>query len=142
MFQLIPGLKNAEFLRYGSIHRNTYLNGPHILNPDLSLKCDPDVFIAGQLSGVEGYVESILSGLLIAKIINDEFDLEGGEVSLPDTTISGQLWRHLISESSNYQPMNANFGLLPDLPERIRDKKKKKQALSDRALDALKSCLN
>lgn len=142
VFQLIPGLKNAEFLRYGSIHRNTYLNGPHILNPDLSLKCDPDVFIAGQLSGVEGYVESILSGLLIAKIINDEFDLEGGEVSLPDTTISGQLWRHLISESSNYQPMNANFGLLPDLPERIRDKKKKKQALSDRALDALKSCLN
>lgn len=141
VLRLIPGLEKAEFLRFGSIHRNTYLNGPHILNPDLSVKQAPNIYIAGQLSGVEGYVESILSGLLVAKIVNKDLEITD-DIPLPETTISGQLWRHLISETKNYQPMNANFGILPDLPEKIRDKKKKKQALYDRAIHDLKKYLN
>ena len=134
IFSMIPGLEDAEFLRYGSIHRNTYLNGPNILNKDLSLKMRSNLFIAGQLSGVEGYVESILSGLLVAKAVNGECDQMDDEIPLPETTISGQLWRHLVTETSNFQPMNANFGIIPPLPERIRDKKLKKQMLYDRAV--------
>ena len=89
VFRLIPGLENANFLRYGSIHRNTYLNAPQVLNPNLSLKQKPNVFIAGQLAGVEGYVESIYIGLLVFHIINNNLE------SLPDVTISGRLWSHL-----------------------------------------------
>jgi len=137
IFRLIPGMKKAEFVRFGSIHRNTYLNGPHILNKNLSLKKKSNVFIAGQLAGVEGYVESILSGLLVAKLIIR--DIERMDEVLPNTTISGQLWRHLITEQKNFQPMNANFGLLPPLKERIRDKKLRKQLYSERAIKDLKS---
>ncbi|MBT6994846.1 MAG: methylenetetrahydrofolate--tRNA-(uracil(54)-C(5))-methyltransferase (FADH(2)-oxidizing) TrmFO, partial [Candidatus Cloacimonetes bacterium] len=92
----IPGLENAEFLRFGSIHRNTYLNGPQILNENLSLKNKPNIFIAGQLAGVEGYVESIFGGLLISKIIIENFQ------KLPQTTIAGQLWRHLVTAQKNF----------------------------------------
>ena len=179
IFRMIPGLEKAEFLRFGSIHRNTYLNGPHILNENLSLKNKPNVFIAGQLSGVEGYVESILSGLLISKIIqvesvkqtsglltimdmknvssktgvlqktdipkegfgNDKKSLTKSVELLPKTTISGQLWRHLITENKNFQPMNANFGLLPPLVEKIKDKKLKKQKLAERAIGDLKELI-
>ncbi len=129
VFRLIPGLENANFLRYGSIHRNTYLNAPQILNYDLSLKNKPNIYIAGQLSGVEGYVESIYIGLLVFHIINNNLQ------SLPNVTISGQLWSHLTTEEKNFQPMNANFGLLPPLD--IRDKKKKKEAYAERSLEAL-----
>ncbi len=135
IFQKIPGMQNVEFVRYGSIHRNTYLNGPHILNNDLSLKAKPNVFVAGQLAGVEGYVESIFSGILIANIITNDL------TELPSTTISGQLWRHLLLESKNFQPMNANYGILPNLPERIKDKKLKKQTMSDRSLTDLNQFL-
>jgi methylenetetrahydrofolate--tRNA-(uracil-5-)-methyltransferase len=128
IFQKIPGLHNAEFLRYGSIHRNTYLNAPHILNENLSLKNNPNVFIAGQLSGVEGYV-----GLLVSKILDKNFNSN----LLPETTISGQLWRYLITENKNFQPMNANFGLLPPLEEKIKDKRLKKQKLAERAIGDL-----
>jgi len=176
IFQKIPGLQKAEFLRYGSIHRNTYLNAPHILNENLSLKNKPNIFIAGQLSGVEGYVESILSGLLISKIIqvesvkqtsglltimdiknvssktgvlqktdipkedfgNYKKSLTKSVELLPKTTISGQLWRHLITENKNFQPMNANFGLLPSLAEKIKDKRLKKEKLAERAIGDLK----
>ena len=131
ILRLIPGMQNVEILRYGSIHQNTYLNGPHIMNENLSLKKKPNVFIAGQLSGVEGYVESIFGGLLVAKIIQENLE------ELPETTISGQLWRHLLTEQKNFQPMNANFGIVPPLQERIRDKKLKKQKYSERALQDL-----
>lgn len=158
IFQKIPGLQNAEFMRFGSIHRNTYLNAPHILNPDLSLKNKPNIFIAGQLSGVEGYVESIFSGLLISQIIQTEcvkqtsgllttMDMNEKKSSikvvelLPNTTISGQLWRYLITENKKFQPMNANFGLLPPLKERIKDKKLRKQKYSERAIEDLQSNL-
>ncbi len=127
----IPGLEKAEFLRFGSIHRNTYLNCPRILNKNLSLKNKSNIFIAGQLAGVEGYVESIFGGLLISKIIT------GNLQKLPETAIVGQLWRHLVTEQKNFQPMNANFGLLPPLAERERDKKIKKQKYAMRAIKDL-----
>ena len=142
IFQKIPGLQNAEFQRFGSIHRNTYLNGPHIFNENLSLKNKPNVFIAGQLSGVEGYVESILCGLLVSQNVmrpawSQSNSTRQVEV-LPETTISGQLHRHLITENKNFQPMNANFGLLPPLEEKIKDKRLKKGKLAERAIEDLK----
>jgi methylenetetrahydrofolate--tRNA-(uracil-5-)-methyltransferase len=134
IFRMVPGLQKAEFLRYGSIHRNTYLNASHILNENLSLKNKLNIYIAGQLSGVEGYVESILSGLLVSNILIKNLNSN----LLPETTISGQLWRHLITENKNFQPMNANFGLLPSLEEKIKDKRLKKEKLAERAIRDLK----
>ena len=131
IFRKIPGLENAEFLRYGSIHRNTYLNAPEILNKDLSLKNKNNVYIVGQLSGVEGYVESIFTGMLIYKIIDKKLD------NLPAETISGALWNYLTTENDNFQPMNANFGILPPLKTKIKDKKKRKSAYYERAIKAL-----
>jgi len=135
VFQLIPGLEQAEFLRFGSIHRNTYLNSPEILNENLSLKAKPNIFIAGQLSGVEGYAESIYSGLLVSGIVSQKLTM------LPETTISGMLWRHLITPAKNFQPMNANFGRLPELVKKIRDKKLKKQLYFERGIEDLKKYL-
>ncbi|MCF7919813.1 MAG: methylenetetrahydrofolate--tRNA-(uracil(54)-C(5))-methyltransferase (FADH(2)-oxidizing) TrmFO [Candidatus Cloacimonetes bacterium] len=132
IFQLIPGLENAEFLRYGSIHRNTYLNAPETLNENLSLKDKPHIFFGGQITGVEGYTESIFGGLLAYHII------AGGLKSLPETTISGQLWRHLITPVKNFQPMNANFGILPPLEKNIREKQKKKLAYTERSLATMR----
>ncbi len=131
IFRLIPGLENAEFLRYGSIHRNTYLKSPDILNADFSLKQAPGVVLAGQLSGVEGYIESIMGGLLAAMSVAGEYRL------LPEQTIVGQLQRHITTPVKDFQPMNANYGLLPPLDEKIRDKKKKKQMMSDRSLESM-----
>lgn len=132
VFRLVPGLEQAEFLRYGSIHRNAYLNAPHVLNNDLSLISKPDLYVAGQLSGVEGYVECIGSGLLVAWIIAEDLPI------LPPETILGQLWRHLITPSGgNFQPMNANFGILPALENEPRDKKAKKLLYCERSQQAL-----
>ncbi len=133
VFRLIPGLENANFLRYGSIHRNTYLNAPQVLNSNLSLKEKANVFIAGQLAGVEGYVESIFIGLLVFQIINNQLQ------ELPKYTIAGQLWNHLQTEQKNFQPMNANFGLLPAID--IRDKKKKKEMYAQRSIEAMEEFL-
>jgi methylenetetrahydrofolate--tRNA-(uracil-5-)-methyltransferase len=135
IFRMIPGLQKAEFLRYGSIHRNTYINSPALLNNNLSLKSKPQIHFAGQITGLEGYVESIFGGLLSFLII------ERNLKALPQTTISGQLWRHLQTEVKNFQPMNANFGILPPLNEKIRDKKKKKLAYSERAVLDLKKII-
>jgi len=133
IFRLIPGLESASFLRYGSIHRNAYLNSPALLNPDLSLKARPDVWVAGQLSGVEGYVECIASGMLIAGIISKEI------TSLPQESILGQLWQRLITDpgKQRFSPANANFGLLPALADSPRDKLLKKKMLSERSLKTL-----
>ncbi|MFA7028822.1 MAG: methylenetetrahydrofolate--tRNA-(uracil(54)-C(5))-methyltransferase (FADH(2)-oxidizing) TrmFO [Candidatus Cloacimonadaceae bacterium] len=136
IFRLIPGLEKAEFLRYGSLHRNSYLNAPEVLSDNLSLKNAPNVFVAGQLSGVEGYVECIASGLLVAKVISEDMSL------LPPETIMGQIWRRLIDTNiQNFQPVNANFGLLPALNKPIRDKKQKKLALVERSIKALQDFL-
>lgn len=135
IFKLIPGLEQADFLRYGSIHRNSYLNSPLILNQNLSLKAREDVWIAGQLGGVEGYVECIATGMLVAGIIAGEI------VRLPEETILGQMWRRILTlqPKQSFSPVNANFGLLPALPAPPRDKKLKRQMLSERAIQALRS---
>jgi methylenetetrahydrofolate--tRNA-(uracil-5-)-methyltransferase len=134
VLRMIPGLENAEFLRYGSIHRNSYINTPATLTQYLTLKDDPKVFFAGQLTGVEGYTESTATGLLAG--INLSRLLQGRDpVVPPPTTMLGALYRYMReADPTHFQPMNANFGLVDDLPTRIRDKRKKKEALAERAL--------
>jgi methylenetetrahydrofolate--tRNA-(uracil-5-)-methyltransferase len=134
IFRTIPGLEQAEFLRFGSIHRNSYLNAPAALTPHLSAKDDPQLLFAGQLTGVEGYTESAATGMLAG--INLARLLAGDAPLLPPpTTMLGALYRYLReTEPARFQPMNANFGLMEPLPNPPRDKFKKKEALAERAL--------
>ena len=136
VFQMIPGLENAEFLRFGSLHRNTFINSPLFLNKDLTLKNRIHTFVAGQISGVEGYIESTAMGL-IAGINASRRLMDKGTVPVPPTTSHGALIGHITeSESKNFQPSNINFGLFSVSDEvlRIRDKKKRKTAIVERAL--------
>ncbi|MBC7788521.1 MAG: methylenetetrahydrofolate--tRNA-(uracil(54)-C(5))-methyltransferase (FADH(2)-oxidizing) TrmFO [Anaerolineae bacterium] len=135
VFRMIPGLENAEFLRFGSIHRNSYVNSPSSLTPHLSLRDDPKTLLAGQITGVEGYTESAASGLLAG--INLSRMLAGDDpVVPPPTTMLGALYRYLReADPRHFQPMNANFGLVVDLPEPVRDKKRKRELLAQRALE-------
>lgn len=136
VFSLIPALKNAEFMRYGVMHRNSFINAPKVINGYFRLKDNSPTFIAGQLSGVEGYVESIASGLMCG--INAARLVEGEElIKLPSTTIIGALCRYLESDNADFQPMNANFGILPPLENKTRDKAKNKLLYSDRSLKDL-----
>jgi methylenetetrahydrofolate--tRNA-(uracil-5-)-methyltransferase len=137
VLKMIPGLANAEFLRFGSIHRNSYLNSPGALTPHLSARDDDTLLFAGQITGVEGYTESSATGLLAG--INLSRLLSGLEPELPPPiTMLGALYRYLReADPKHFQPMNANFGLLDDLPEQIRDKKKKREMFADRALTAM-----
>ncbi len=139
VFGLIPGLENAEFLRYGVMHRNTFLNSPTLLKADYSLKSNENIFFAGQITGVEGYMESASSGLIAG--INAVKRLKGLDtLCLPKTTMIGALSLHVSSSvSKDFQPMGANFGVLPALEEHIRDKKLRYNALSQRALVDLKN---
>lgn len=133
VFSMIPALKNAEFLRYGVMHRNTYIQSPDVLNRDFSFKNNRRIFFAGQITGVEGYVESAASGLLAAIAICDE--IEGREKRVfDDTTVCGALQTHISTPTKDFQPMNANFGILAPLDTRIRDKKERYRALAERAL--------
>src|SRR5919106_6919918 len=134
VFRMIPGLENAEFLRFGSIHRNSYINSPASLTPHLSLRDDRQVLFAGQLTGVEGYTESTATGLLAG--LNLSRMLHGLEPAVPPpTTMLGALYRYLRdADPRHFQPMNANFGLLDELPERVRDKRRKRELMADRAL--------
>ena len=137
VFSLIPGLENAEFVRYGVMHRNTFLNAPKVLNADFSLKVKPTIFFAGQMTGVEGYVESAASGLL-AGLNAWRRSNQRDTLVFPFETALGGLARHLEgSPSQSFQPMNINFGLLPPLTERIRDKREKNMKISERALMSL-----
>ena len=137
VFSLIPGLENAEFVRYGVMHRNTFLNAPKVLKADFSLKIKPDLFFAGQMTGVEGYVESAASGLIVGLNAWRRLNQMTTLVFPPVTTLGG-LARHLEgSPSENFQPMNINFGLLPPLAERIRNKREKNGRISERALESL-----
>lgn len=136
VFSLIPALKNAEFVKYGVMHKNIYVDSPKVLNDDFSLKDNPDVFFAGQIVGVEGYVESIASGLIVAiNILRRQKNLT--KLDLGDNTIIGNLMRYVVTSNDDFQPMNANFGLVPPLSVLIRDKKAKKQALADRSLEEI-----
>ena len=137
VFGIIPALKNAEYLRYGVMHRNTFINSPKALNPDYSFKNYPKVFLAGQITGVEGYVESAASGLAAA--IYCERKINGKEPILaPSVTVMGSLARYITTDNKDFQPMNANFGILPMLNGVIKDKSKKKYALAERSLSAIK----
>lgn len=142
VFRLIPGLEQAEFVRYGVMHRNTFLNAPKVLNADFSLRSEPRIFFAGQITGVEGYVESAASGLVAG--INAWRRLERLQpLVFPPETALGALARHLEgSTTADFQPMNMNFGLLPPLGERIRDKREKNRQVSERALAALAAFMN
>ncbi len=131
VFRLIPALKNVEFLRYGSVHRNTYVNAPEVLNDDLSLKLEKNVYLIGQITGVEGYVESIASGLWLAKTLIARHR-EKILYPPPLTSILGGLLHHLQVEVKNFQPSNAHFGLVPALEGRIK-KKERKGILAQRA---------
>jgi methylenetetrahydrofolate--tRNA-(uracil-5-)-methyltransferase len=139
VFRMIPGLHDAEFLRTGSIHRNTYLNFPARLDRFGSPPAWPGLVFAGQLIGVEGYTESAASGILAG--INLHRVLTGaGPVLPPPTTMIGALYRYLeTAEPGRFQPMNSNFGLLDPLPERIRNKREKRERLAARALAELEA---
>jgi methylenetetrahydrofolate--tRNA-(uracil-5-)-methyltransferase len=138
VLKMIPGLEQAEFLRYGSIHRNSYLNSPAALSSHLSVRDEPTILFAGQITGVEGYTESSATGLLAG--INLSRILAGDEpVVPPPTTMLGALYRYMReAEPKHFQPMNANFGLVDDLPVVVRDKKRKREMFAERALVDMK----
>jgi methylenetetrahydrofolate--tRNA-(uracil-5-)-methyltransferase len=138
VFSMIPALRNAEFVRYGVMHRNTFINSPKLLNPTLQVIGQPNVFMAGQITGVEGYVESAAAG--IAAAIGVARLVKGQEpVFFPRETAIGSLCNYITTPNSNFQPMNINFGLLPPLEQRIRSKKQRNRLLSERALDKMKA---
>ncbi|MCH5317037.1 MAG: methylenetetrahydrofolate--tRNA-(uracil(54)-C(5))-methyltransferase (FADH(2)-oxidizing) TrmFO [Eubacterium sp.] len=141
VFSMIPGLENAEFVRYGVMHRNSFLDSPRVLKVDFSVKNQPNVFFAGQITGVEGYMESAASGIIAG--INAVRFANGIEpLKLPNTTMIGALSAYISDETvKNFQPMGANFGILPPLESKIRDKRERYAALSERALEALNSAL-
>lgn len=137
VFGLIPGLENAEFIRYGVMHRNTFINSPELLRPTLQYKDRDDLLFAGQMTGVEGYIESAASGLVAG--VNAAYLAKGeNPVIFPEQTAHGSMCKYITSAvAKHFQPMNANFGLMPPLEERIRDKKLKKQKIAERALEFL-----
>ncbi len=136
VFSMIPALKNAEFLRYGVMHRNTYIQSPDVLTRHFSVKNNQRLFFAGQITGVEGYVESAASGLLAAIRIADEILGRPTQV-FDERTVCGALQTHISTPTKDFQPMNANFGILAPMPVRIRDKKERYRALAERALTAI-----
>lgn len=165
VFSLIPGLENADFVRYGVMHRNTFINSPELLDETYNFKKNKNIFFAGQITGVEGYVESIASGLIAglnavemykgnmfdkehsvkekAKTNEkaQEEDKECQKTIFLETTMIGALSKYIATENKNFQPMNANFGILPELDEKIRDKKIKYGKLADRAIEEINKML-
>lgn len=136
IFSMIPALKNAEFVKYGVMHRNTYINSPKLLNSAFQFKGNENIFFAGQISGVEGYVESAASGLAASlniynMILGKEF------IDFTNQTVTGSLIAYITAENKNFQPMNANFGIIKPLAEQIRDKKQRNTEYSKRSLDII-----
>lgn len=178
VFRLIPGLENAEFEKYGVMHRNTFINSPELLDKSYNLKKNNNIYFAGQITGVEGYVESIASGLVAGinavnryrmlikdneiksnkidngsenninyNIINEKAKYtkleteENFKIIFPEDTMIGALAKYISTSNNNFQPMNANFGILPELPEKIKDKKAKYAKLADKAIESLKTTI-
>ena len=139
VISLIPGLENAEFVKYGVMHRNTFINSPELLDNTYNLKKDPNIYFAGQITGVEGYVESIASGLVSG--INACLNFKSGKIKckaeFPSETVIGALANYISTPNKNFQPMNANFGILPELDEKIRDKKIRYEKMAQRSLNSL-----
>ena len=143
VFSLIPGLENMEFLRYGVMHRNTYINGPKTLNKDFRMKDNKNIYFAGQISGVEGYVESAASGLMVAYNIIESFKNDKDEQALFDeVTILGALSKYVSTENKDYAPMNANFGIVPPLENKIKDKKERYLIYANRSLEKIEEFVN
>jgi methylenetetrahydrofolate--tRNA-(uracil-5-)-methyltransferase len=134
VFSLITGLENAEFVRYGVMHRNTFINSPKLLNEQFNMRDRENLYFAGQMTGVEGYIESAASGIFAG--LNMARHLQGKPyVSLPNTTMLGALSKYISDPTvTKFQPMGCNMGILPELPERIRDKKLKYLAIAERGL--------
>ena len=158
VFSMIPGLQNAEFIKLGVMHRNTYINSTKLLDETYNLKQNKNIYFAGQITGVEGYVESISSGMVaglnaakrfienneqldeeMLKIKNEN-NQEADKITFSELTMIGALAKYISTENSKFQPMNANFGILPPLEEKIRDKKLRYTKLADRALKNLQTC--
>lgn len=141
VFSMIPGMQNAEFVRYGVMHRNTFINSPKVLNSDLSLKKLPKLFFAGQITGVEGYIESAASGILAG--LNASLALEGGAALVfPKETMLGALVSYITDETvTDFQPMGCNMGILPSLDMHIKSKQERYTALANRALKSFDAFL-
>ncbi|MGN0536284.1 MAG: methylenetetrahydrofolate--tRNA-(uracil(54)-C(5))-methyltransferase (FADH(2)-oxidizing) TrmFO [Eubacterium sp.] len=141
VFSMIPGLENAEFVRYGVMHRNSFINSPMLLNPDFSMRDNSNLFFAGQITGVEGYMESASSGIIAG--INAVRLAQGKDSFVPEAdTMIGSLCAYISDESvKSFQPMGANFGILPPIEPKIKDKKERYMALSQRAVASLKSSM-
>ena len=138
VFSLIPGLKNAEFIKYGVMHRNTYINSSNLLDQTYCLNSNKNIYFAGQITGVEGYVESISSGLVAALNVIEKFKNSENEIIFPTTTVIGALAKYISTPNKKFQPMNANFGILPELEgKKIRDKKLRYQEFANRSLNDL-----
>ena len=137
VFSLIPGLESAEFQKYGVMHRNTYINSTKLLDNTYNFKKNSNIFFAGQITGVEGYVESISSGLVAGLNAINKFKGDNEKVTFGQLTMIGALAKYISTENEKFQPMNANFGILPPLEEKIRDKKLRYEKLSDRAINEI-----
>ena len=138
VFQMIPGLEEAEFIKYGVMHRNTYINSSKLLDETYNLKNNNNVYFAGQITGVEGYVESISSGMVSAINAVNQIKGKKEKIIFSENTVIGALSKYISTPNERFQPMNANFGILPQLEENIRDKKIKYGKLADRAIEKLK----
>ena len=148
---MIPGLKDANFIKYGVMHRNTYINSPEVLDNTYNMKENRKIFFAGQITGVEGYVESISSGFVaginavkLFELYNDtEIDIynkyEENKIVYNNETVIGALAQYISMQNENFQPMNANFGILPLLEEKIKDKKARYTVLAERSLQKIKN---
>lgn len=142
VFSMIPGLENAEFVRYGVMHRNSFLDSPRVLNGDFSLRENPNIFFAGQITGVEGYMESAASGIMAGKNAVLRAN-EKDTFVLDDCTMIGALSRYISDGSvKNFQPMGANFGVLPPIEPKIRDKRERYMALTQRSLENIEEVIN
>ncbi len=136
VFSMLPGLKDANFVKYGVMHRNTYINSTRLLDETYNLKEDNRIYFAGQITGVEGYVESISSGFVAALNAVENFNNTNKKIIYPEITMIGCLAKYISEEHDNFQPMNANFGILPALDTKIRDKKERYEALAKRSLES------
>lgn len=138
IINIIPGLENANIVRYGVMHRNTYLNSPQLLEKTYKLKEEKNIYFAGQMTGVEGYVESAASGIVAA--LNALYNQEDKQIIFPTETMIGAMANYIVDNTSkNFQPMNANFGIIKPLPERIKDKKEKYERYANRSLEILEN---
>ena len=138
VFTMIPGLKDAEFVRYGVMHRNTYINSPSCLDENFAIRNRKNLYFAGQLTGVEGYLESAMSGILAG--INMACAIEGKDAFIPpEDTLSGSLVRYVTGMIGNFQPMHVSFALLPQLEEKIKNKSERKLAYAKRAINSMKN---